>query len=284
MPTPTMLPTTRAVDWSGPIFSPVAAGDDGVALRWAVMTDMTLSSRRCLSSPSCCSPSRGQGATAPVGESRVPATTTRRTVGARAWSPRRPGSTRPQPARPPASPTVSASRRRAGEPGPGGPRKSTSSASSAATAATTSLLPSRDISHTGCTLLRQAKALAIWHTAIVAKAEPDATKSRWSSACRPSSSRRREDERESAERHERLRRTEHGQRPDEERAINQLADRPAVHEALRGGSAPRARAGSMSVPMSSASTCSTPMARGKLPPVIAHTANGVSSATLSVRW
>ena len=51
-----------------------------------------------------------------------------------------------------------------------------------------------------------------------------------------------------------------------------------------GGSAPSASAGSMSVPMSRASICSTPSASGKRPPDSAQTTNGVSSATLSVRW
>ena len=40
----------------------------------------------------------------------------------------------------------------------------------------------------------------------------------------------------------------------------------------------------MSVPMSRASTCKTPRASGIWPADRAHTTNGVSSATLSVRW
>ena len=51
-----------------------------------------------------------------------------------------------------------------------------------------------------------------------------------------------------------------------------------------GGSAPSASAGSRSVPMSRARICSTPRASGKRPPESAQTTNGVSSATLSVRW
>ena len=50
-----------------------------------------------------------------------------------------------------------------------------------------------------------------------------------------------------------------------------------------GGSAPRATADSVSVPTSRARICNTPRARGKRPPESAHTRNGVSSATLSVR-
>ena len=40
----------------------------------------------------------------------------------------------------------------------------------------------------------------------------------------------------------------------------------------------------MSVPMSRASTWSTPIASGMSLPVRAHRTNGTSSATLSVRW
>ncbi len=53
------------------------------------------------------------------------------------------------------------------------------------------------------------------------------------------------------------------------------------------GSGARRRArgpGSRSVPMSRARTCSTPRASGSCPPDSAQTTNGVSSATLSVRW
>ncbi|AUI60388.1 hypothetical protein BKN51_20775 [Amycolatopsis sp. BJA-103] len=52
---------------------------------------------------------------------------------------------------------------------------------------------------------------------------------------------------------------------------------------LFGGSAPSATARSRSVPMSRGSTCSTVIASGVCPLANAHTTNGVSSATLSVR-
>ena len=51
-----------------------------------------------------------------------------------------------------------------------------------------------------------------------------------------------------------------------------------------GGSAPSATADRVSVPMSRARICRTPSASGKRPPDSTHTTNGVSSATLSVRW
>lgn len=50
------------------------------------------------------------------------------------------------------------------------------------------------------------------------------------------------------------------------------------------GSAPNATADKVSVPMSSARICSTPSANGNRPPDTIHTTNGISSATLSVRW
>ena len=49
-------------------------------------------------------------------------------------------------------------------------------------------------------------------------------------------------------------------------------------------SAPSASAGNRSVPMSSASTCSTEIISGIAPAESAHSTNGASSATLSVRW
>ena len=87
-------------------------------------------------------------------------------------------------------------------------------------------------------------------------------------------------------RQRRLDRAEHAERPAEHGAVEQPARTRAGGRA-RGGPAARPRARrprSVSVPMSRARICSTPSASGKRPPDSAHTTNGVSSATLSVRW
>ena len=57
-----------------------------------------------------------------------------------------------------------------------------------------------------------------------------------------------------------------------------------VRTSRAGGSAPSAAAARVSVPISMASTCSTPRASGIWPPDRAQTTKGASSATLSVRW
>ena len=83
----------------------------------------------------------------------------------------------------------------------------------------------------------------------------------------------------------RLGRAEHAEDPERQRPCSAGARRGGGGRARRvGSSAPSARAGRMSVPMSRARICSTPSASGNRPPDSAQTTNGVSSATLSVRW
>ena len=119
---------------------------------------------------------------------------------------------------------------------------------------------------TSAVVLRQATELAIWQTAMVAKAVPEARASRAARASRPRPSRLQEDGGEGGQRHHRLGRPEDPEGPAEDGAVDRPCGRAGrCMMPSRGGSVPSASAGSMSVPMSSARTCSTPIASGKLP-------------------
>ncbi len=91
-------------------------------------------------------------------------------------------------------------------------------------------------------------------------------------------------EEEGGHRHQGLRRAEDPEDPGEQGRSRRWrrGGGPSITR-VPGGSAPSASAGSRSVPMSRHSTCSTVSASGMRPPDSAHTTNGVSSATLSVR-
>ena len=134
---------------------------------------------------------------------------------------------------------------------------------------------------------RQAKAFAVWAKTTVMKAAPDAAARSWpvgngSPGRQPSAIR-------DTTKATRVRTASSGPSTLKARRSTVLSiSRPRTggpsRMCLAGGSAPSATADRVSVPRSSAMICRTPSARGNWPPESAQTTNGVSSATLSVRW